>query len=234
MRHSLSATPVASSPAGSPGRSDEGGAPAAVILVHGLWLHGAALMLLRHRLARRGFSVRTFSYPSVRRSLDANSRALSRCVAETAGDSVALVGHSLGGLVVLNMLAQTPDPRIRRVVLMGSPCAGSHCASFLLRTPGLARLLGRSIGDALLRGPHWEVPAGAEIGVLAGCRSFGLGRIVPGLARPNDGVVALEETRLPASRDAIVLPVSHSGMLFSRSCARQVAHFLDKGCFLHA
>lgn len=220
----MSAAPVASSPAGS---------PAAVILVHGLWLHGAALLLLRHRLARCGFSVRSFSYPSVRRSLDANSLALSRCVAETPGGSVALVGHSLGGLVVLNLLAQAPDPRIRRVVLMGSPCAGSHCASFLLRTPGLARLLGRSIRDAMRRG-HWEAPAGAEIGVLAGCRSFGLGRIVPGLPRPNDGVVALEETRLAGSRDAIVLPVSHTEMLFSPSCARQVAHFLKNGCFLDA
>lgn len=205
---------------------------ATVILVHGLWLHGAAFMAQRHRLKRKGFSVRAFSYPSVRRGLDENSRALARYVAGTAGSDIDLVGHSLGGLVVLNMLAQTPDPRIRRVVLMGSPCAGSHCASVLLRTPGLSAAIGRSLRDCAGR-THWTLPPDIEVGVLAGSRGVGLGRIVPGLPRPNDGTVALEETRLAGCRDAIVLPVSHTEMLFSPSCATQIASFLTHGHFFH-
>lgn len=203
-----------------------------VILVHGLWLHGAAFLLQRHWLTRSGFSVHTFSYPSTRRSLDANSLALSRYVTATVGSTIDLVGHSLGGLVVLNMLAQTSDPRIRRIVLLGSPCAGSHCATVLLRSKLLSPIIGRSIRDAALR-TRWKFPSSAEIGVLAGRRSFGLGRIISGLPRPNDGVVSVEETRLAGSRDAITLPVSHSEMLISKSCAIQIVSFLSDGQFIH-
>lgn len=204
-----------------------------VILVHGLWMSGFALFALRHRLTRSGyFSVRSFSYPSVRQGLDANSSALSRYVSSTFGNSIYLVGHSLGGLLILNMLGQKPDPRIGRVVLMGSPCAGSHCAETLLRAPGLSTIVGRSLRDSQTKA-DWRLPADVEIGVLSGNRSFGLGRLIPGLSRPNDGVVSVEETRLAESRDSITLPVSHSEMLISSSCAAQVAGFLTSGHFSH-
>jgi pimeloyl-ACP methyl ester carboxylesterase len=206
-------------------------AEVAVILVHGLWLRGFSLCVQRRWLARSGFCVRSFSYPSVQRGLDANSLALSRYIFATSGHTIHLVGHSLGGLVILNMLAQSPDPRIGRVVLVGSPCGGSHCAAVLLKLPVLSLILGRSIGDSLARS-SWTLPAGVEAGVLSGSRSFGLGRLVPGLPRPNDGVVAVEETRLAGSRDAITVHVSHSEMLVSRRCAVQIASFLKHGHFL--
>ena len=204
-----------------------------VILVHGLWMRGIVLSVLSYRLSRNTcFTVRSFSYPSVRRSLDVNSSALSRYISATLGNTIYLVGHSLGGLVILNLLAQEPDPRIGRVVLMGSPCAGSYCASTLLRTPALSKIVGRSIGDSLLR-TRWELPKHVEIGVLSGNRSIGLGRLIPGLPRPNDGVVSVVETLLSESRDNVTLPVSHSEMLISPSCAAQVAGFLENGRFFH-
>jgi pimeloyl-ACP methyl ester carboxylesterase len=204
-----------------------------VVLVHGLWLHGAVFFAFRRWLARQGFAVSTFSYPSVRVGLCDNARSLADHLRRIEGDSLFLVGHSLGGLVVLSMLEKFPDPRVRRVVLMGSPCRGSHCASVLQRTPALSRIVGRSLGDWLARAATVD-GAGPEIGTLAGSRSIGLGRLIPGLPGPNDGVVSLEETRLNGTRDSITLPVGHSQMLFSPLCARQVASFLDTGRFLHA
>lgn len=206
-----------------------------VVLVHGLWLHGAVFFAFRRWLARQGFAVSLFSYPSVRVGLCDNARSLADHLSRIEGDSLFLVGHSLGGLVVLKMLDKFPDPRVRRAVLMGSPCRGSHCASVLLRTPGLSRIIGRSLGDWLARPPSAEDGRGSvEVGTLAGSRSIGLGRVIPGLPKPNDGVVSLDETGLSGARDAITLPVGHSQMLFSPLCAKQVAHFLDTGRFRHA
>ena len=203
-----------------------------IILVHGLWMHGIVFLPQQHWLTRRGFAVRRFSYPSMRQSLQHNADALFRFVAATDSARIHLVGHSLGGLVVLRMLAQHQDPRVRRVVLMGSPCMGCHCASVLARTPWLAALVGRSLKDWLtLPRPH--LPDAVEIGVLSGSRSLGLGCLIPGLPRPNDGVVSIAETRLPEARDYITLPVSHAGMLVSRACANQVAAFLESGSFAH-
>ncbi len=202
-----------------------------VILIHGLWMNGLALLPQQRWLARQGFAVRRYSYPSMRESMQQNAESLSRFVAATDDGIIHLAGHSLGGLVALSMLAQHPDPRVRRMVLMGSPCMGSHCASVLLHTP-LAPMVGRPLRE-WLASPRPQLSASIEIGVLSGDRSLGLGRLIPGLPRPNDGVVSVAEAHWPGARDSVTLPVSHAGMLVSRACARQVAAFLKSGSFLH-
>jgi hypothetical protein len=72
-----------------------------------------------------------------------------------------------------------------------------------------------------------------EIGVIAGSRSLGAGRLIARLPEPNDGVVTVEETRIPNARDEIVLNVSHSEMLVSPKVARQACSFFRQGHFLH-
>ena len=57
--------------------------------------------------------------------------------------------------------------------------------------------------------------------------------MVPGLPRPNDGTVAVDETQVPDQTDTITLPVTHTGLLFSAGVARQVVRFLATGRFSH-
>jgi len=203
------------------------------ILVHGLWMHGLVFVPHQVWLEKRGFAVRRFSYPSWSESLEKNAERLARFVAATPGANIHLVCHSLGGLVAMAMLEKGQDPRIRRVVLMGSPYAGCHCGHYMAGRRGLSPLLGRSIKDWLAL-PRPAKAKSVEIGVIAGTRRFGLGMVIPGLPPPNDGVVSVEETRVPEARDRIILPVSHSGMLISPVCGEQVANFLGTGRFIHA
>lgn len=209
--------------------------PATVILVHGLWMPAAIFTLHSHWLHARGYRVLRFGYPSVRATLAQNAQRLRRFIAQSAAADIHLVGHSLGGLVVLEMLRQTPDPRLRRLVLLGTPCVDSHCARWLAGVAGMSVLLGRSIAEHLSHAPGATVAprSAVETGVLAGTRSIGLGRVIPGLARPNDGVVAVAETQLPGAADFIALPVAHAEMLASRRCGAQIAQFLETGHFLH-
>ena len=195
-------------------------------------MHGAVFCVLRRALARCGFAVRTFSFPSVRRGLAKNTAALAAAIDGLDGQRVHLVGHSLGGLLVLNLLSRQADARLGRVVLMGSPCAGSHCATVLAGIPGGSAILGRSVADWNIMPPP-RAPAGVDIGVISGDRSFGLGRLLPGLPKPNDGIVAVAETRLAQATDSITLHIGHSEMLWSRACARQIAAFLATGGFAH-
>ncbi|MDO8466118.1 MAG: alpha/beta fold hydrolase [Gallionella sp.] len=203
-----------------------------VILIHGLWMGGFVLLPHQRWLRAEGFSVRRFSYPSWRLGLADNVRSLSSFVSETPGSVIHLVAHSLGGLVALKMLSQEHDARIHRVVLMGTPYEGCHCGFTLTANPVLAALVGHTFED-WFRLPRPALPPAVEIGIIAGTRPISFGRLIPGLKRPNDGLVAVDETRIAAAQDSIALDINHSGMLVSRACAVQITNFLRTGSFIH-
>src|SRR5436190_22586150 len=76
----------------------------AVVLVHGLWLHGLAMNVLQRHLVREGYAAHSFSYPSIRLDIDANAERLRRYCERVECDELDFVGHSLGGLITLTVL----------------------------------------------------------------------------------------------------------------------------------
>jgi pimeloyl-ACP methyl ester carboxylesterase len=204
-----------------------------VVIVHGLWMHGAVYALLGVRLRACGFQPALFSYRSITLSLDEIGRRLARFVEARRAPRVHFVGHSLGGLVVLNMLAQERALPTGRVVLLGSPACGSQAVEQLRRTRAGRALLGKAL-------PEWrpelarQAAGRAQIGSIAGTVRMGIGSLVVHLSAPNDGVVAVEETRLQGVADHIVMRTSHSGMAVSPHVARQICQFLQHGRFSHA
>lgn len=201
-----------------------------VVLVHGLWMNSIALYPLRTRLARCGFAIEYFGYASVARTPQQNALQLARFVATLGKPAPHLVGHSMGGVLILQALKQFSDLGVRRAVLLGSPVAGSLAGRRLSRTAGGRWMLGRSQ-------PLWEegrtpdAPRAVEVGVIAGSVPIGLGRILARLPKPNDGVVTVEETRIRGAADSLVMRVNHTGMILSAGVARQVCAFLKDGRF---
>jgi hypothetical protein len=139
----------------------------------------------------------------------------------------------MGGLVGLHAAALVPPASRGRIVLVGTPFADSYSARALQRFPCGRRILGACIAQ-WLTAPRIERFDLCELGVIAGSRGIGLGRVIaPGLPRPHDGVVTVDETRVPGMRDHIVLKVGHTEMLFSRAVAEQIHAFLELGTFVH-
>jgi len=204
-----------------------------VILVHGLWVHGLVMELMRRRVARGGYRALTYSYPSMRLTLEENAERLERYCRRLAAQRVHFVGHSLGGLVVLRMLERAPGLTPGRVVLTGTPYGGSFAGRRLARLPMGRAALGRSM-RLWLNPMHLPPAIARDIGVIAGSVPLGIGRVIaPDLPAPSDGVISVEETRVPGMRDHIVLDVNHSGMLVSSAVARQICCFLHDGKFEH-
>jgi pimeloyl-ACP methyl ester carboxylesterase len=204
-----------------------------VVLVHGLWMTGAVCALLARRLRACGLEPLLFSYPSARTTLEQAAQRLERFVHERSAGPVHFVGHSLGGLVVLELLAREPSIPVRRIVLLGSPSTSSLAAEQLVRSRSGRLLTGRAL-------PQWRAERGegvvqrVETGAIAGTARFGVASLVVTLPRPNDGAVTVAETQLPGLRDHLVLHVTHSGLLLSARVARQVCAFLAHGRFSRA
>ena len=202
-----------------------------VVLVHGLWLHGVAMLYLKRRIARRGYDVKAYSYPTVRLNLAENAKRLVRYCEKLPTGRFHLVSHSMGGLVVMKAAEALSSTRLGRIVLLAPPYRDSYAGRRVQRLPGGCTILGRCMGEWL--GGVRDTPLRhLDLGVIAGTGSVGLGRIfAPGLPQPNDGVVSVDETRVPGMRDHIVVPASHTLMLVSATVAHQVCAYLDHGKF---
>ena len=101
-----------------------------------------------------GLDVHYFNYPSLKGTLDHNAKALFRFVDRLGKDGVHVVGHSLGGVVALRMLAKQTDAPAGRLVCLGSPLTGSRAAEFLHGQDWAAGLLGVKNTPLLLPDCH--------------------------------------------------------------------------------
>lgn len=213
-----------------------------IVYVHGLWVTGREGFWLRRRLERDlGATAVVFAYPSVASGATSNARALAQylravpAAAAVPADTLHLVGHSLGGLVIVKMFeeyAGAPEwlpPG--RIVLLGPPLRGSRAARNLARLPFGRAIMGPGAAEELLmpRAHRWN--GARELGVIAGDLGFGLGRLVGTLGGPSDGTIRVEETEIDGAADRVVLRASHSGMLFSAAVARAAGTFLSTGRF---
>lgn len=204
--------------------------PGTVVLVHGLWVNGVVMTVLARRITCCGFRVANYSYPTVRLTLSENSERLARFCTPIGG-TLHFVGHSLGAILVVRLLADFAQLTVGRAVLLAPPFNDTYAGRRLASVAAGRAAMGRSVGEWLAS----ERPPGLaqfDIGVIAGRVGIGLGRVVaPALPSPNDGTISVAETRVPGMRDHIELPVSHSAMVFSREVARQTCAFLRNGRF---
>ena len=200
-----------------------------VILAHGLWVPGMVMRPLAARLERAGFRCHIFHYMGALRPMEAHVERLAG-MARSIGPA-HFVGHSLGGMLVMELLARHPGIAAGRVVLLGTPARGSYAGRRVAHFRLGRWVFGKSA--AMWRdkpAARWTRPE--ALGVVAGSLPLGLGRVFGRLPGVNDGAVCLEETEVEGMAARVVLPVGHSGMLVSSRVAAQVAAFLAEGRFL--
>ena len=202
-----------------------------VILLHGLWVPAAVMAPLAARLGGAGFRCHLFSYYGRARPLAAHAERLAR-YAHDVGPA-HFVGHSLGGLVILEALQRHADIRAGRVVLLGTPVRGNF-AGRRLGQHGWGRWFLGSTRSLWSEGHELRWTRPEPLGVLAGSLSLGLGRLFGPLPGANDGVVRLDETEVEGMRERVVLRVGHSAMLLSARVAAQVVAFLRDARFTHS
>jgi pimeloyl-ACP methyl ester carboxylesterase len=197
-----------------------------VILVHGRWMNGMEMSVLRRRLQlEHDFEAQTFASPTLHGDAAEISHELAEVAADCArsGGRVHLVGHSLGGAIVYKALMECGAEVEGNAVLLGSPLNGSRAAEGVSRFAMLRPLLGPHVLRELAKpcGRAWN--RGGALGAIAGSMRMGTGQFFTQFDEDNDGSVAVSETIIPGLHDHIVLPHSHMGMIFAADVASQVA-----------
>jgi len=188
-------------------------------------------------LTKAGYRAVPMGYPSRDWTLDRIADFLAaRIAVESRGRPFHIVGHSMGALVAQAIITRHRPAGLGRVVMLGPPLGGSEWVPMLRRT-GLDRIVLHHAGDLLA--PDRPAALAAmlgkvdyPLGIIAGNRALDpvLPRII--LRQPNDGKVAVASTHVDGATDHIVLPVSHSLMLWHRAVHRQILAFLDGGRFI--
>jgi len=143
----------------------------------------------------------------------------------------------LGGLVVRTLLARQGDAwrtrlRLGRIVMLAPPSQGSAVAETLKDFMPFEWLAGPSGQDVTASGVEAEripVPP-CEFGVIAGGKNDDRGWN-PLLVGDDDGVVTVEETRLPGATDFLLVERAHTFIMRAPEVVEATRNFLLAGIF---
>jgi pimeloyl-ACP methyl ester carboxylesterase len=206
-----------------------------VILIHGLWMTGREMFLLRRRLQLAGFHVERYRYPMIGTGLGDNigklARYLERYLADSKVDELHLIGHSLGGVLALHLLREYPDLPVDSVICLGSPLADSSAARRTMEFALGKQLVGRTLLDAVINRPVASWDGRQRVGVIAGSEPMGISHRLTDIQPPHDGIVTVAETQVPGLTEHCVVPVSHTGLVLNASVAKMCVNFLTVGSF---
>lgn len=200
-----------------------------VVLAPGLWMPAMAMTLLAARLTRSGYVPHVFAYRG-RSPLEGNVGRLARFAHETLGGRPAhFIGHSLGGVLVLQTLNTYDDLPVASAILLAAPVRGC-LAGRRLASARVGRWMMGACGELWHeREARWQRTA--PLGVIAGTLAVGLGRALGGLPGPSDGVVRVDETTVEGMTARALVPLGHSLLIVSGAVGRLVERFMSAGRF---
>lgn len=222
-------TPMAVAPANA--RCD------GVVLLHGIGVGAWTLKKLDQALRRRGYATLNLDYASRKKPLEELAEEIHTPVAafaEQCDGAIHFVAHSMGGLLARVYIARHRPARLGRVVMLGTPNAGSEVAD-LLKDFSIYRAV---FGPAGLQLSTAQVPVLAAlpspdyaVGIIAGCRSIAPIASAFILPRPNDGRVSVASAKLADMADHVVVKASHTGLPRHAVAIEQTIAFLSEGRF---
>ena len=203
-----------------------------VLLVHGLMRSSKCMSSFASAAEQAGIEPFQFGYPSTQISIPDAAEYLDKAIQSLEGiEELSIVAHSMGGLVTRAYFARHGDPRIKRVVMMGTPNRGAELAD-LLHQNILIKAVSGPGSRQLVTDPEGLIPSlpvpKCEFAVIAGARGnpAGWNPFIPG---DDDGTVTVESTRLIGAADFSTVYASHTAMLGNHEVVAQAIRFLSEG-----
>jgi triacylglycerol lipase len=208
-----------------------------VILVHGLARTWRSMRKVQKFLARRGYIVFNFGYPSTKYHISKLCEDHLKQFVQThcvdPGKPIHFVTHSLGGILVRLYLRDYQLEQLGRVVMMAPPNQGSEVADWLRDSFVFRWWLGPA-GQQLGTDEQSILaqlgPVKFELGIIAGDRSINPLNSLK-ISGPDDGKVAVERTKVQGMKDFLLVHKTHTFMMRDQGVLTQIEHFLRTGKF---
>jgi len=201
-----------------------------VVLLHGMGRSRLSMAVLSHRFRQSGYRTFNFPYSQMRASLDDLSEKLVFFIKDKVDTPrYHLVAHSLGNVIIRNAFRKELPPGLGRIVMLAPPNQPAELAK-RLRKNLIYRLFTGDSGQKLSEEAFYaELPVPAvDFGVIAGDKGQKIS-----FSEPNDGLVAVEETKLEGMKDFLLLHHAHTFIMNSRETFEQSKRFLETGSFDH-
>ena len=206
----------------------------AVIYLHGIGRSSRSMRPILEAMPTVGFVHIPFEYPSTRVPIAQSAGYLNSVIESLTGVSkISFVAHSMGGLVVRQYLKEHADPRIYRMVMLGTPNSGAELADMLKRNVIFRTVYGPG-GQELVTDPNGTIsglPTPAmEFGVIAGGKGDerGFNPLLPG---DDDGTVTVASARLAGATDFLRVAKLHTFLLSDKTAIEAVKCFIEHGRF---
>ena len=209
-----------------------------VILLHGLSRTSRSMRPLEKNLKKNGFPVLNLNYPSRKKPIEELSEwvrdKLEEELAKNPNEQWDFVTHSMGGIILRQIMKSRPLPNLVRVVMLGPPNQGSEVVDRLRRFKLLKQVNGPACLQLGTEKNGFIDQLGKvefNLGIIAGNKSINpfLSLLIPG---EDDGKVAVERTKIEGMNDFRVFPCSHSFFMSRKKVQNQVRSFLSDGCFI--
>jgi hypothetical protein len=198
-----------------------------VVLVHGMGRSPLSMAWLYFRLRLAGHRVSAFSYSAARQDFRSCVVHLADFLAtKTAGQTYAVIGHSLGTVFLRSVLAEIQH-QPTATFLLAPPTRACAMAKLFSAWP-LYRLATGECGQLLADEDFMRSlpPAPANSLIFAGISGPRRHWLPNGIA-PNDGVLAVAETRLSGIPHFPVRTI-HTFIMNHRSVIQAICNSLSK------
>ncbi|MBI2790365.1 MAG: alpha/beta hydrolase [Gammaproteobacteria bacterium] len=208
-----------------------------VILLHGIGRTYRSMRPIEKALTQCGYKVVNLDYPSRKKNIQTLAKEIYPHIHpfnEESGPFIHFVTHSMGGLVVRQLLAQFSIANLGRIIMIAPPNQGSEIADFL-KNNFLFKLYYGAAGQELCTTASKTHPKPfikGDLGIIAGQSSFHpLCNFV--LPAHHDGKVSVQSTKLTGMKDHIVIHANHTFIMRNKNVIQQIKYFLEHACFLH-
>ena len=214
-----------------------------VVVLHGAIRSRSSMASICQLIEKQtGYLAINVSYASTRAKISQHAIALRKII-EYLGPQVKeinFVAHSMGNLVIRHYLQDLKlppgksavPPRIGRIVMLAPPNQGTELAARVKNNPIFLALWGVSGGEMATwktLAPRLGIPE-CEFGIIAG-NPLPDQQGNPLIEGPDDLVVGVQETQLAGAHDFLVLPVSHSPIMYDQRVQNATLRFLQHGHF---